>query len=154
MLKPLSLWGLIVLCALSGMALYAKDKDKEVAGQTVDSGSFAVLRSGRRVATEKFSVQRSSAGSTITAELQAEADVDNARQNSELRLTPGGDLIRYEWHDVTPGKADLVVMPNEQFLIEKITMPPATKPAEQPFLMPSSTMILDNNSFIQREVLA
>lgn len=153
MLKPLSLSGLLVTCVLcSGFVLYAKDK--EAGAQMVDSGSFAVLRNGRRVATEKFSVQKSAAGSTVTADLQAEAEVDNAHQNSELRLTPSGDLIRYEWHDIAPGKADLVVMPNEQFLIEKITMPPATKPAEQPFLMPSSTMILDNNSFIQREVLA
>ena len=28
------------------------------------------------------------------------------------------------------------------------------KPAEQPFLMPSTTAILDNNFFVHREVLA
>jgi hypothetical protein len=154
-LKRLSLSGLILVIALAGAPVVkAKDKEKEAPGQMVDSGSFSVMKSGRRVATEKFSIQRSSSGSTITSQLDAEADLENAKQNSELRLTPSGDLIRYEWHDVAPGKADLVVMPNDQFLIEKVTTPPSTKAAEQPFLMPTSTMILDNNSFVQREVLA
>lgn len=127
-------------------------KDKEAAAQMVDSGSFAVLRNGRRVATEKFSVHQSATGSTITSQLQADSGLDNASQSSELKISPSGDLVRYEWHDLAP-KADLVVTPNDQFLIERITIAPTTKPAEQPFLMPTSTMILDNNSFVQREVL-
>lgn len=151
MLKRLSLAGLLVFALAGGWAVSAKEK--ESAGQMVDSGSFAVLKGGRRVATEKFSIQKSSSGSTITSQLDADTDAGTAKQNSELRLTPNGDLIRYEWHDVTPGKADLVVMPNDQFLIEKVTTPASTKAAEQPFLMPTSTMILDNNSFVHREVL-
>ena len=154
MLKRLARLGLILVLLLAGgLAVYAKDKEKESPGQMVDSGSFAVLKNGRRVATEKFSIQKNASGSTVTSQLDAAADVDTAKQNSELRLTPSGDLIRYEWHDVIPGKADLVVTPNDQFLIEKITTAVATKAAEQPFLMPTSTMILDNNSFVQREVL-
>ena len=139
---------------LASLALvYAKDK--EGGAQTVDTGSFAVLRNGRRVATEKFTVQKNANGSsTVTSQLQADAGADSASQNSELKLSSGGDLLRYEWHDTAPGKADLVVMPNDQFLIERVTMSGMTKPAEQPFLMPSSTMILDNNFFVQREILA
>jgi hypothetical protein len=153
--NKLLLAGIVLVFMLAtGLAAATKDKEKEATGQIVDSGSFAVLKNGHRVATEKFSIQKSSSGSTITAQLDAATDVDNAKQNSELRLTPGGDLIRYEWHDVAPGKADLVVMPNDQFLVEKITTQTSTKPAEQPFLMPTSTMILDNNSFVQREILA
>ena len=151
MAKRLSFAGFILSLVVCAGSLYGKEKD---AGQLVDSGSFAVMKNGRRVATEKFSVQRSPSGATITAELAAEPDVDTARQNSELKLTPGGDLIRYEWHDVSPGKADVVVLPNEQFLIERVTTSTNSKPAEQPFLMPVSTVILDNNSFVQREVLA
>jgi len=47
----------------------------------------------------------------------------------------------------------LTVLPKNDFLIEKITTPTSNKPAEQPFLMPSTSAILDNNFFIHREVL-
>jgi hypothetical protein len=46
------------------------------------------------------------------------------------------------------------VLPNNEFLIEKTTTPGSAKPAEQPFLMPNTSAILDNNFFIHREVLA
>jgi hypothetical protein len=153
-LKRLVIIGLGFLLGLAPFALvYAKDKD--AGAQMIDAGSFAVLRNGRRIATEKFSVQKNVNGSsTINSQLQAEAGAETANQNSELKLSTGGDLVRYEWHGIAPDKADLVVMPNEQFLIERVTMSGMAKPAEQPFLMPTSTMILDNNSFVQREVLA
>jgi hypothetical protein len=150
MAKTLWFAAIMAFAVCAGPA-YGKEKE---AGQIVDSGSFAVMKNGHRVATEKFSVQKSASGATITAELAAEPNVDSARQNSELKLTPGGDIMRYEWHDLSAGKADVVVLPNEQFLIERITTPTNPKPAEQPFLMPVSTVILDNNSFVQREVLA
>ena len=152
--KKLACWALTcALISASAAALYAKEKEKESASQLVDSGSFSVLKNGRRVATEKFSVHQNAAGSTITAQLQAGAEND-ASQSSELKITSTGDLVHYEWHDIAPTKADLVVMPSDQFLIERITVSPDGKRAEQPFLMPTSTMILDNNSFVQREVLA
>jgi hypothetical protein len=149
-LRTLAVTGLSLVVGLAA-GLYAKDKDTV---ENVDSGSFAVLRNGRRVATEKFSVQKNANGSFITSQLKAETGPENGSQNAELKLSTGGDLVRYEWHGITPEKADLVVMPSEQFLIERVTLAGMAKPAEQPFLMPSSTMILDNNSFVQREVLA
>jgi hypothetical protein len=149
-LRTLAVTGLSLVVGLAA-GLYAKDKDT---AENVDSGSFAVLRNGRRVATEKFSVQKNANGSFITSQLKAETGPENGSQNAELKLSTGGDLVRYEWHGITPEKADLVVMPSEQFLIERVTLAGMAKPAEQPFLMPSSTMILDNNSFVQREVLA
>ena len=45
------------------------------------------------------------------------------------------------------------MLPKNDFLIEKITAPGSAKAAEQPFLMPSMTAILDNNFFVHREVL-
>jgi hypothetical protein len=152
-LKNLVIMGLGLLVGLAPFAVvYAKDKD--AGAQTLDAGTFAVLRNGRRIATEKFSVQKNGNGSsTISSQLQADAGAENGSQNSELKLSTGGDLVRYEWHGSTPDKADVVVMPNEQFLIERVTVSGMAKPAEQPFLMPTSTMILDNNSFVQREVL-
>ena len=49
---------------------------------------------------------------------------------------------------------ELEVTPNNEFLLEKITTASSAKPAEQPFLMPSTSAILDNNFFVHREVLA
>ncbi len=71
-----------------------------------------------------------------------------------MKISAGGDLIRYEWHDLGEGKSELSVAPNDQFLVEHITAHAGEKPSEQPFLMPQSTMVLDNNSFVQRELLA
>jgi hypothetical protein len=71
-------------------------------------------------------------------------------QKSVLEIAENGGILRYEWSQASGGS--LVVTPNNEFLIEKITTSGA-KPAEQPFLMPSTTTILDNNFFVQRELL-
>lgn len=152
-LPSLAVHVLWVIAFVSGMAAPGYTKDKETAGHVVDSGSFAVFKGGQRIATETFSIQESAAGKTITTHLKLAGDV--AAQASELKLTPAGDLVRYDWHELGSGKAEVTVMPNDQFLIEKITTASSPdKPIEQPFLMPTSSMILDNNTFVQREVLA
>ncbi len=46
------------------------------------------------------------------------------------------------------------MFPDNEFLKERITATPGTKPAEQAFLLPSTTSVLDNNFFVHREVLA
>jgi hypothetical protein len=61
-------------------------------------------------------------------------------------------LVRYEWSQVSGGS--LSVFPNNDFLMEKISTSPGGKAAEQAFLMPGTTNILDNNFFVHREVLA
>jgi hypothetical protein len=126
---------------------------KETPAQAVDSGSFGVFVNGQRVATETFSVQQVAGGSAATSQLKAEGGADPG-QRSELKISAGGDLIRYEWHDLGESKSELTVAPNDQFLIEHITARAGEKASEQPFLMPQSTMVLDNNSFVQRELLA
>ncbi len=126
---------------------------KKESGQMVDSGSFGIFVSGQRVATERFTVQQSAAGSTVDSRLSEEGASDKASQNSTMQLTPQGDLVRYEWHQLTPQKTDLELMPNDQFLIERITLKAGDKPLEQPFLLPTSTVVMDNNFFIHRELL-
>jgi len=138
---------LMVLLAMA--PAWAKDKEST---QAVDSGAFGVFANGRRVATETFSIEQVPGGSLVTAQVKTEGNTSPA-QSSELRLTAGGDLVRYEWHDLGPNKSSLVVTPNEQFLIEKVSTNNGDKPAEQPFLMPTSTMVLDNNFFVQRQLL-
>lgn len=120
----------------------------------VDSGSFGVFMNGRRVATETFSIQQTSSGSVATSEFKTEGGTDNADQSSELQLTPAGDIRKYEWKEISPGKAHAVVTPNESFLIERSSDSANGKPQEQPFLMPASTSVLDDYFFVHREILA
>lgn len=130
-----------------------KDKEKEPAAQTVDAGSFGVFMNGRRVATEKFSIQQNSAGSTAISEFKTEPGVDPADQSSELELTPTGDLRKYEWKEVSPGKAHAVLLPSNDLLVERSTNNPQDKEEEHPFLLPVSTSVLDDYFFVHREIL-
>jgi hypothetical protein len=127
---------------------------KEPTGQVVDSGSFGVFVNGQRVATETFSIQQSSAGSTVKSQLREEGAGEKATQTSQMQLTSAGELIRYDWQELSPSKTQIELVPNEQFLTERITLNPGEKPAEQPFLLPASTVVLDNNFFVHRELLA
>jgi hypothetical protein len=117
----------------------------------VDSGSFGVFVKGQRVVTETFSVQQDNGISLVKSHLQETGGSASVGQRSELQMTGSGELVRYEWSD---GSGSLVVTPNNEFLLEKITTSPSSKPAEQPFLMPNTSAILDNNFFVHRQVLA
>jgi hypothetical protein len=130
-----------------------KDKEKESAAQTVDAGSFGVFMNGRRVATEKFSIQENTAGSVATSEFKSEPGVDQAAQSSELQLAQNGDLRKYEWKEVSPGKAQAVLLPNDNLLVERSTSKPQDKEEEHPFLLPISTSVLDDYFFVHREIL-
>ena len=143
-----------LVVALAGATLlYAsdkKDKAKPAGVHEVDSGSFGVFVKERRVLTETFSVHQENGISDVKSRLQ-ESGGSSHEQRSELQMTSSGELVRYEWND---GNGSLVVTPNNEFLLEKITPSPGAKAAEQPFLMPNTSAILDNNFFIQRQVLA
>jgi len=145
-------WGAVVV--LAGAALvYAgdkKDKAKPAAEQIVDSGSFGVFIRGQRVVTETFTVRQENGVSGVKSQLK-EITGTGAGQKSDLVINTAGELLRYEWTD---GNGSLVVTPNNEFLLERIAASPSAKAAEQPFLMPNTSAILDNNFFIHREVLA
>ena len=130
-------WLLLVSAAATGAG-----KEKESAGQMVDAGSFGVFQKGHRVATETFSIQQSGSGSVATSEFKTEEGIDKAVQSSELQLTAAGDLRKYEWKELSPGKTQAVVLPNDDLLIERVTNNPQDKQEEHPFLLPASTSIL------------
>ena len=145
-----------VACLLiSSAAISANASDKKnqakTAAQTVDSGSFSVLVKGQRVATETFDIQQQNSTSSIKSQLKQVVGSDPVTQKSDLQITSSGELVSYNWSQSSGGS--LTVLPNNEFLIEKITNPSSAKPAEQPFLMPNTSVILDNNFFIHREVL-
>jgi hypothetical protein len=120
----------------------------------VDSGSFGVFINGRRAATETFSVQQSSTGSSIVSGFKSEAGADKAEQTSEWQMTGTGELQKYEWKEISPGQSQAVVLPNQDFLIERFRISPKDKEQEQPFMLPASSSFLDDYFFVQREVLA
>jgi len=129
-----------------------KEKPKSTV-QMVDSGSFGVFINGRRVATETFSVQQTANGSVVSSQFATDDTANKAAQTSELQLTPGAEIRKYEWKELSPGKAQATVAPNNDFLMEHISAGPDDKPVEQPFLLPTSTSILDDYFFIHREIL-
>ncbi len=153
-LVVISLLAVILLVVGSPLALQAKDKEKEPEGQKVDSGSFGVFMNGRRVGTETFAIYQNANGSVTQSEFKTEGTDAPAAQRSEMQLTASGQIRRYEWKELSPGKAESVVLPNEQFLTQRWTATPNEKPVEQAFLLPLSTSILDDYFFVHREVLA
>jgi len=138
------LTGLLLL----SVPFFAKDS-----GNQVDSGTFGIMINNRRMATETFSVQQQSNGnSVITSQFKDEGGA--AIQNSELQLTPNGSLRSYEWHETAPTKSSLKVTPDGEFLRQTVVAKDGEKPAEQPFLIPPTSPVVDNNFFIHREILA
>lgn len=143
----------ILIASMSGYTL-AKEKEKEPEGKKVDSGSFGVFVKGRRAGTETFTVTQNANGSVIHSEFKAEGAAGQAVQESDLHLTGNGEIRRYQWKEQNPGKAQSSVLPNEQFVIQKWSAGPEDKEHEQPYLLPTSTSILDDYFFVHREVLA
>lgn len=139
------------LAALVGSQARDKKEQAKSASKTVDSGSFVILVKGQHVATETFTIQQQNGISIIKSQLKQTVGADPVEQKSDLEITPTGELLRYEWSQSSGGS--LSVLPNNDFLIEKIATSNSSKPAEQPFLMPSTSAILDNNFFVHREVL-
>lgn len=144
--------GVAVGLSLSLLAA-GSDKNKPKEGmKVVDSGSFGVFVNGRRVATETFDIQQGPTGSIAKSEFKTETG-DPSVQSSELLLSPGGDIVKYEFSEQSPGKGEASVVPANDFLTERIKKSPGEKPEEQPFLLPASTSILDDYFFSHREIL-
>ena len=142
---------------LAPVLLWAGSKDKKeqnIPGKKVDSGTFGVFINGRRIGTETFTISQNSNGSFIESEFKTEGADPAAAQSSELQLTASGDIRRYDWKELSPGKAQSTILPNDDFLNEKWSENPQEKPKEQAFLLPLSTSILDDYFFVHREVLA
>jgi len=121
-------------------------------GQLVDSGAFEILRQGRRIGTETFTIHQGPDVSVVSTELKIEDGSDHASQSSELQVASNGELRHYEWKESSPGKAQATVDCNKDFLVEHITASSGSKPQERAFMLPPSTIILDD-FFTHREVL-
>jgi hypothetical protein len=146
---------IIAACLAAFTGAYAADKkdkkDKPAPNPVVDSGSFGIFIRGQRVATETFHIEQENGQSFIKSQLKETAGGDST-QKSELDMTSSGELVHYEWSQSSGGS--LSVTPENDFLKERILASGSAKAAEQPFLLPSATPILDNNFFVHREILA
>jgi hypothetical protein len=143
---------LAVLLAAAIGSLPAHSYKGSSEGQLVDSGSFGILRQGRRIGTETFTIHQRPDLSVAVAQLKIEDGNDRASQASELQVASNGDLRHYEWKELTPGKAQVAVDYNDQFLVEHITPAAGVKAHERAFMLPPSTVILDD-FFTHREIL-
>ena len=142
-------WSVAICVVVLAIAACA-DSGRKV----VDSGSFGIFREGKRVATETFKIEQEPGGSTATFQLKIDDGSKEPAQTAEMELSSTGSLKRYEWHQLMPEKAEALVTPNDPFLLEKMVSAPGARPVQQPFLVPPTTVILDNNLFAQRELLA
>ncbi len=131
-----------------------KDKDKAPATPYVDSGAFGVFVGGQRVMTETFHIAQENGNSSISSQINEGTAGGTLLQKSDMDMTGSGELLRYSWSQEKEPRSSLTVVPSNEFLLEKITPPGATKAAEQPFLMTNRSPILDNNFFVHRELLA
>ena len=145
-------WPLPLTAFAGASAADKKDKQKPAANQTVDSGSFGIFIKGQRVATETFHIEQQNGNSVIKSQLKETSGADSTSQKSDLEMSSSGELLRYEWSQSSGGS--LSVFPDNEFLKEQNHDSASAKPAEQAFLLPAVTPILDNNFFIHREVLA
>jgi hypothetical protein len=146
-------FALLFIMAIAVAGFAADKKTAAPAGKMVDSGSFGVFVNGKRVATETFQIEQMPDSSIVKSEFKTE-DGSKAAQTAELVIAANGDLRRYIWNESSPGKASSVIEPQGQFLIQHISTGPADKPIDQPYILPPSTVILDDYFFSHREVLA
>jgi hypothetical protein len=121
-------------------------------GRLVDSGSFGIFRQGRRIGTETFTIHQRPDVSVAVTQLKIEDGNNRASQTSELQVASNGDLRHYEWKQQAPEKAQATVDYSDQFLMEHITPAAGAKPLERAFMLPPSTVILDD-FFTHREIL-
>ena len=142
----------LALSAMAGDKKPAqKGKPAEPAGTIVDAGSFGIYLSGKRVATESFTVKQFADDSVTESELKLEDG--KPAQACRLQMKQDGNLQRYEWHVVSDADKSAVVLgPENDILIQHITLPDL-KTAEQKYLLNPATQVLDDYFFSQRELL-
>jgi hypothetical protein len=128
-------------------------KDHKSGSKVWDSGSFGIFVNGRRVGTEKFTIeQRGSEMSVATSEITVDDGHSKVTQTAEMHVSPNGELLSYVWKGLTPQKEQSTVEPKDQLLVEHV-VPADQKKTDVPYILPASTVILDDNFFSQRELL-
>jgi hypothetical protein len=144
-------FSLVLGVLVSSVLAIAGSKTVKSSGNAtlVDSGSFGIFQRGQRIATETFRVEQRPDYSTTTSDLKL---TDGSVQSSELQLWSNGNLRKYVWRATAPEKAESVLEPGDQVLMQVIRMG-SEKPHEIPYVLPASTIVLDDYFFVHRELL-
>lgn len=118
----------------------------------LDSGSFGIFRNGKRIATENFTVSQQDQAGLLTADIKVDDGTTRSEQRSEMRVGRDGSLQSYQWRSTLPAQQASVVEPKDALLIEHFTDADRKK-RDFRYLLPLTTVILDDNFFSQRELL-
>ncbi len=145
---------MIMTAAVPAMLLASDQKDKKASSnkKVWDAGSFTIFMNGKKIGSEKFSIEQRSDVSVATSEVKVEDGSFKADQTSEMQITPKGELRSYSWRATSPNKEESLVEPKEQLLVEHV-IPADQKKMDVPHVLPVSTVILDDNFFSHRELL-
>lgn len=148
------LLAIFVAASCLGATPDQKDKKDASKGQekTVDSGSFGIFVSGKRIGTETFRIEEGADVSVASSQIKVDDGSSKAEQTSEMRVGHDGSLRQYSWHSTVPTKEESIVEPKDEFLVEHITFSDQKKQTV-PYILPLSTVILDDNFFSHREIL-
>lgn len=146
------LFMLLVLASATLVAQPKKEKKSKEPVKLVDSGSFGVYVNGQRVATESFKIEERPSVKVISSEFKVE-DGSNAAHSSELQLAPNGDMREYRWKELSPGKAQNIVRWSDSFITQQIALKPEDKPRDLVYMLPATTLVLDDYFFSHVEVL-
>lgn len=131
----------------------ATDKDKKSSSnKVVDAGSFGIFLNGKRIATEKFKIEQVADVGTLNSEIKVDDGNNKSEQTAEMQVAANGELRLYKWRSTLPTHEESVVEPKDDFLIEHLTSADQKK-QDVPYILPLTTIILDDNFFSQRELL-
>src|SRR5438477_11641367 len=139
-------------------SLFSASRNKKASPEDpklIDSGSFGIFQAGHRVATETFRIQQTSTQSLTTSEIKTEG-AEPMVQSSELTMASNGDLMKYLWRESKPERLQSSLEAGDQILMQHIIMgeeKEKNKNKDIPYILPSSTSLLDDYFFVHREVL-
>lgn len=125
---------------------------KKAAANVIDSGTFDILIGGKKVAVETFEITQQTESSLAKGTLKTE-DGSKESQSYELQMLPSGNLVKYAWSESGGSKGQSTIEPQNDFLVQHITSASLQKPVEQPYVLPPSTVVLDDYFFSHRELL-
>lgn len=128
-------------------------KSKAPDPNVVDSGSFGIFKSGKRIATETFKIEQSPTESVTHSEIKADNGSGETTQSSELHLAANGDIVKYDWRQTKPEKQESTLFVGDQVLTQRIVTGADNKTQEIPYILPASTSVLDDYFFVHREVI-
>lgn len=141
------------ICTVILLSAFAFAADQK-GGTTVDSGTFAVIVGGKRVATETFTMQQGANGNSVVSTLEFDNGTTKAQQHAELEVGSNGALHKYTWQELKPGKAKIVTEPQDTFIVvhQKMSDTDAGKDLTHP-LDASTTSVVDENFYSHVQVL-